>query len=274
VAAVTYAHGTYAKYKLDNCRCYPCCGAGSEYRMNRSRAIAYGTWQPFVDAEPVRRHVQNLRECGLGLRRIAELAPVDMCALRRLMNGMKGRPPAQRLRPGIAQAILTVEPTLDNLASKTPIDAAGSHRRLQALVCVGWSQSKLADRLGMAIRNFCTLIRAERVTAGKAKQIRALYDELWDQAPPESAGPDRAAASRARNYAKARGWLPPMAWDDDLIDLPATELKTELARRVQLMDDDEVRRYRNARYNLRDQSPVIVAGAREGDRRVRLKRAS
>jgi len=42
-------HGTYTRYKLEGCRCYPCAGAASDYRANRERAIAYGTWQPFVD---------------------------------------------------------------------------------------------------------------------------------------------------------------------------------------------------------------------------------
>jgi hypothetical protein len=269
-----YEHGTYAKYKLDNCRCYPCGFAGSEYKTNRSRAIAYGTWQPFVDAEPVRRHVQYLRECGRGLRRVAVLAGVDYSNLCRLFYPLGKRLPATRIRPSNAQALLAVEATLDNLAPKTIIDAAGSHRRLQALVCVGWSQSKLAGHLGMTGRNFGTLMRNERITAGKAKRIRSLYDELWDQAPPEVTGPDRAATSRARNHAKAHGWLPPMAWDDELLDVPEAELKTELTRRVELMDDDEISRYRYARYSLHEQSPLIVAGAREGDRRVRLKKAS
>jgi transcriptional regulator with XRE-family HTH domain len=269
-----YDHGTYAKYKLDNCRCYPCCGAGSAYRMNRSRAIAYGTWRPFVDAEPVRQHIQHLRGCGLGLRRIAELAGVDLCQLRRLTTGMRGRPPIARMRPANAQAIVTVEPTLDNIAPKTVIDAAGSHRRLQALVCLGWSQSKLADRLGMTIRNFSTLMRTPRITAGKARQIRALYDALWDQAPPEATHHEKSAASRARNYAAARKWLPPMAWDDDLIDLPAAELVAELKRRIDQMDDAEMRSHRYARYTLGEQSPLIAAAAREFERRRLSKVAS
>ena len=269
-----YEHGTYAKYKLDNCRCYPCCGAGSEYRMNRRRAIAYGTWQPFVDAEPVRVHVAYLRGCGLGLRRIAVLAGVDLSQLRSLMNGIGGKPPLRRMRPANAQAILAVEPTLENLAPKTVIDAAGSHRRLQALVCRGWSMSKLAARLGMTVRNFSTLMRTPRITAEKARQIRGLYDDMWDQAPPESTHHEKSAATLARNYAKTRKWLPPAAWDDDLIDLPSADLKEELERRIAQMDDAELRRHRYARYTLGERSPLIAAAARAAKQRVRLREAS
>ena len=266
--------GTYAKYKLDNCRCYSCCFAGSEYKTNRRRAIAYGTWQPFVDAEPVRRHVEYLRECGLGLRRIAELAGVDYSNLCRLFYPMHGRPSAKRIRPGNAQALLAVEATLDNLASKTVIDVTGSHRRLQALVCVGWSQSKLAVRLGMTQRNFNTLMRRERVTAEKARRIRAVYDELWDQVPLETTQHEKAAASRARNYAKARKWLPPIAWDEEHLDLPDAELKVELQRLVAQMDDVELRSHRYARYSLHEESPLIAAAAKECERRKRVSRAA
>lgn len=270
-----YEHGTYAKYKLDNCRCYPCCGAGSAYRMNRSRAIAYGTWQPFVDAGPVRRHVEHLRECGLGLRRIAELAGLSLTQMRVLMNGLGAKAPSKRIRPTAAQAILGVEPTPDNLAPKTHIDAAGSHRRLQALVCVGWSQSKLAGRLGMSVGSFGTLMRTSRITVGKARQIRGIYDDLWDQAPPESTHHDKIAASRARNYAAAHGWLPPMAWDDELIDLPTAEFAAELDRQIAQMDEAELQRCRYARWSLGERSPLIVAGAREKERRRHsLKEAS
>lgn len=31
---------------------------------------------------------------------------------------------------------------------------------------------------------------------------------------------EKIAAARARNYAWANGWAPPLAWDDDVIDLP------------------------------------------------------
>jgi transcriptional regulator with XRE-family HTH domain len=265
-------HGTYAKYKLDNCRCYPCCGAGSEYRMNRSRAIAYGTWQPFIDAEPVRRHVEYLRECGLGLRRIAELAKVDIGQLRRLTTGAGGKAPIKRIRPANAQAILSVEATLDNLAAKTVIDASGSHRRLQALVYLGWSMSKIADRLGMTVQNFSTLMRNERVTAEKARKIRALYDGMWDEAPPEATHHEKAAATLARRYARVRDWLPPMAWDEDLIDLPEAELQEELARRVAQMDEAELARCRDARYRLGERSPLIAAATFEHNRRRNARR--
>jgi hypothetical protein len=69
--------------------------------------------------------------------------------------------------------------------------------------------------------NFTTLMRRDQVTAATARAVAALYDELWHQAPPESSHREKITASRARNYARARGWALPGAWDDDWIDDPA-----------------------------------------------------
>lgn len=266
-------HGTYARYQLDGCRCYPCAAARSHYNINRERAIAYGTWNPYTPAEPVRQHVRTLQEFGIGLRRIADAAGVDRSRLQAVLAGRpeRGTGPQEKIRPAIAAAILAVEPSFDLLGDKTVIDASGVHRRLQALITIGWSQAKLAERLGWTRGSFGNLMREERTVVGTARKVQALYDELWDQAPPEDTHRDRIAASRARNYAKARGWLPPQAWDDDLLDVPESELDAELARRVEAMDDAEMRHCRTARYRQGDNSPLTVAAAREYARRLNEK---
>ncbi|GIH95329.1 hypothetical protein ACFFMN_23490 [Planobispora siamensis] len=264
-------HGTYACYQLDGCRCYPCAAAKSAYAINRERAIAYGTWAPFVGAEPVRQHIAALREFGIGLRIIAQAAGIQRKTLNVIVNGRadRGTPPPARIRPRTATAILAVEPTFDLLGAKTIIDAAGTVRRLQALVTCGWSQAKLAERIGWTPSNIGTLMKAERVTVATARLVRGLYADLWDVAPPEGNPRDRGAASRARTYAAALNWLRPAAWDDDMIDLPPAALKEEIARQVALMDDEELRRCCTARYDRQETSPVIVAAAREYRRRFR-----
>jgi hypothetical protein len=263
-------HG-YAKYRLEGCRCYVCGFARSAYDENRNRAIAYGTWHPWVDAAPVRAHVESLRSCGLGLRRIAAVAGVQRGTLVGLMNGKPGRAPASKLRPATARRILNVQPTLDNLGGSTVIDAAGTVRRLRGLVAVGWSQSKLGARLGITPQNFTTLINAERVTARTARAVRALYDEMWDQVPPQGSHRLKISVSRARNHAAAHGWLPPAAWDDDLIDVPEAALAEELGRRVALMTDEELSGCHTSRYKYGDLSPLTVAGALEYGRRRKAR---
>ena len=156
---VTRDHGTHPRYKRGpdehgnpgkGCRCTPCREAGNAYMRHRHRMIAYGRWQPHVDA-------------------------------------------------------------------------AGTRRRIQALVWNGWSLTRLAYRLGYARPVLQHKMRSAHVSAASAAKVRALYDELWDQAPPEGTKDEKRAAGMARRYARERGWVPSLAWDDDKIDDPAAK---------------------------------------------------
>lgn len=214
-------HG-YARYRLDGCRCYTCAAARSAYDENRAKAITAGTWQPWVDAEPVRVHVRHLQSCDMGLRAIATAADVDRQRLQALLNGRseRGTPPQKQVRPALAAALLAVEPTLDNLGGSTVIDATGTRRRLQALGARGWPQHHLAVRLGMTDSNYGVTLGRDRVIVRTARAVRTLYDDLWNSDPREY-GVDNQAYARARNHAAAARWAPVGAWDDDTIDDPA-----------------------------------------------------
>ncbi|MEU9498200.1 hypothetical protein [Streptomyces sp. NPDC048196] len=219
--ASTRPHG-YARYRLDGCRCYVCGYARAQYDDNRTRAIAYGTWQPWVDAEPVRHHIRYLQSCDMGLRVIATAADVDRKRLQGIVTGRpeRGTGPQAHVRPALAAAVLAVEPTLDNLGAATVINATGTTRRLQALGAAGWPQHHLAVRLGMSDGNFGATLRRDRVIVRTARAVRGLYDELW-RADPREHGVDSQAYSRARNHAAAERWAPVGTWDDDTIDDPA-----------------------------------------------------
>jgi transcriptional regulator with XRE-family HTH domain len=207
-------HGARARYAR-GCRCAPCTQANRTAENQRTRLIAYGQWQPYVDAERAREHVRMLAAHGIGWKRAAELTGVSTGSMSKLLYGGPGdRPPSQRIRPETEAKILAVRPSLELLGARADVDATGTHRRVQALVACGWSQLKLAERLGMLRSNFGTMMNNAKVHAGTARAVGALYDELWDQAPPEAEWRDKIAASRSRNYAAARGWAPPAAWDD------------------------------------------------------------
>lgn len=214
-------HG-YARYKLDGCRCNACGWAVSQYNNARDHAIRRGTWQPWTDAEPVRQHITNLRACSMGLRTIAATAGVNRKLLQSVTTGRpeRGTGPQEKMRPAIAAAVLAVEPTLDTLAAKTPIDATGTRRRLQALVAVGWPQQHLARDLGMTPGNFGTCLTREQVIVRTVRAVRVVYDRLWNVDPTEH-GATPGGVTRARRHAAERGWPPVGAWDDDVIDDPA-----------------------------------------------------
>lgn len=220
MSAAGRPHGN-AKYHLENCRCLECCKAASNYDNNRRRAIAYGRWQPFVDAEPVRRHVRSLGEFGIGWIRVAKLAGVSTGGVSKLLYGdrPRGLVPSRRVRPETALRLLSVEPVLDNLGDRTAVDGTGTRRRLQALVWAGWTQSEVARRLGMHRANFGKTIVADLVEVATVKASRAVYDELW-RVDPVTAGVPVFRAEAARRIAVSRGWAPVGAWDDDTIDDP------------------------------------------------------
>jgi hypothetical protein len=204
------------------CRCAACTEASSAYERGRERQVLYGRWQPYVDAGPAREHLRDLAGHGIGWRRAATLAGVGNGTVSKLLFGGPGeRPPTRRIRPETAAKILAVRPSLDTLGAKALVDATGPRRRLQALVALGHSQASLARRLSITPQNFTMTMTNQRLTAATARGIRDLYDQLWDVRPDETSHRTRIAASRARNTARANGWPPPAAWDDDQIDDPA-----------------------------------------------------
>lgn len=115
-----------------------------------------------------------------------------------------------------------------------PVSTIGSSRRLQALSAIGWTLDDLVPHCGLT-RDTLRRIRSRIQTQmyrSTAARIRELYDELSG-----TVGPSQIARDRAR----AAGWAPPLAWDDDTIDDP--DAQPDLGERPpkqQGIDLDEV----------------------------------
>jgi hypothetical protein len=107
--------------------------------------------------------------------------------------------------------------------------AAGTRRRLRALAACGWPLAEIAARLGTTpdvVRKMRdTPITGRGASAARvslyarlweaAPAVAALYDQLWDKPPPRDTPAQRSAAARTSQAAAARGWPPPLGWDDD-----------------------------------------------------------
>lgn len=125
------------------------------------------------------------------------------------------------------------------------VSAIGTHRRIRALMAIGWPSDEIARRLGWAGSK--VLFRSLRTTYVQRKTynaVAALYDEL-------SLIPGPSAITRGR--ARGAGHHPPLAWDD--IDRDPEPPKTECSA-----DDDEV-------------DPVAVFRVVTGDRPKTLRQA-
>lgn len=212
-------------YVKHRCRCEECRAARAAAERRRHRLIAYGRYDNgLVDAAPAREHLLQLRAFGMGYATIAKAAGVGTTVTRTLLygredyqNGVQGPRHGEvkkRISRANAEAILAVKPDIENMAGGALIPARGVHRRLQALVARGWSQSKLAERIGIHPTNFTALMQRGLVKVSTHREVAALFEELWDQLPPHTQWHDAAAFTRTLGFAKARRWLPPMAWDD------------------------------------------------------------
>lgn len=100
------------------------------------------------------------------------------------------------------------------------MDNTGARRRLQALMAIGYSQTELAAALDRhpasgSLGPLLWKTPAPQITRPLHDRIVRVYDQLWDK---PSTGP---RADLVQRRAAARGWAPPLFWDDDLIDDPS-----------------------------------------------------
>lgn len=221
-----HEHGTRLAYVRDRCRCDECRGAATAAERARRRQKAYGRYGGLIDAEPARQHVRTLMASGIGMKQITRLGGPSGGVMCKLMYGQPlpdgtRRPPSRRITPRVADSIFAIIPETRALAGGALVDGTGTRRRVQALVVLGWSLSKIARMVGWNVSNFGGMVNSQRqVTASTARRIADLYEQLWDTRPVENDHQSRQAASRARRYAQERCWLAAMTWDDDTIDDP------------------------------------------------------
>jgi len=199
-------------------------GCHRDYARWRARQIAYGRWQPWADAAPVREHVRQLHLAGASCQAIARAAGVATMTVYRLQHGepARNRPASARIRTQHAERLLAV--TAAAIADATGRrDAAGARRRLRALIAMGHPAAALARCLGTPPRTVWDLVRGRTVTVTHDLHaaICVLYEQMWDLCPPERTGAERRAAAAARTRAARNGWPAPMGLDDDRVDDPA-----------------------------------------------------
>ncbi|QLF84869.1 helix-turn-helix DNA binding domain protein [Gordonia phage BBQValindra] len=212
------------------------------YERVRTRQKAYGRWESqHIDAQPVRDHIQKLRDAGISNKRLRELTGISTNTIQVLMTGRpeRGTGPTKKVLRRTADRILVIpvpEAAFQVAAAGRYVPAVGTTRRLQALVANGYSQRELCRRLNWAWDTNATdlfLGRAPHVTAGRARGVAALFTEL--QLVPGTDG-------RARNRGKANGWPLPLEWDEDRIDDPdhtPTPVSNDRSRSSSTLDEFE-----------------------------------
>ncbi|MBM4569104.1 helix-turn-helix domain-containing protein [Rhodococcus hoagii] len=186
-----------------------------------TRQTAYGRFESrYVDARPVREHVQQLHAAAMSAPTIAAAAGVSLFTVRGLLAGAdeRGTEPAKRVLRVVAEKLVAVAvPYPGVVPPSTPdgcqVEGVGTRRRLRSLVAAGYTQRDLAGRLGWNEDTISRIITARTtgVTAGHHRDVEALFREL-------QLVPGASASARARG--RRSGWALPMQWDEETIDDP------------------------------------------------------
>ncbi|MEU2073601.1 hypothetical protein [Streptomyces sp. NPDC013489] len=214
-------HETLTCYTDYACRLPACRDRYNTWNRDRGQAISAGTWQPLVDAEPIRQHLIALDEAGITFHRVSVLTGLPYKSVRAFVHHDYGHaaPRRRRATPEVAAKILAIGFTDSGYVS--PI---GSERRFQALVAMGWPTLHTARRAGLHPSNRNTIFRAPSMRAATAQRIAVTYDEMRTQNPARH-GVSAVSIKRAKAQAAERRWPDIAYWADrmDVIDDPDFE---------------------------------------------------
>jgi hypothetical protein len=94
------------------------------------------------------------------------------------------------------------------------VDGRGTRRRLQALMVAGYSLRHLGRHLEVSGAQVAIWAHAARVHPTTHDRVAAVFDRLWATPPRTDTLAERVSVSEAISAARARGFLPALAWDD------------------------------------------------------------
>lgn len=207
----------------------------NEWHRRRRLLIAQGRWSPTARLDPsaAREHLEHLRDTY----RLSDAALSDLSGIptRTVFELLQTEPSLRRkwITPDLQGRVLATEFDVALLADLRRIAAAGTVRRLRALMRLGWNLDRLGALLGVTAATVSAILTHQYVTAATARRVAHLYDELSMTQGPSTRG--ALLAARA-------GYPPPLAWDDDTIDDPTATPWAEQSNPVADVDEVVVER--------------------------------
>lgn len=206
-------HDNLTCYTVYRCRRPECVDRYNARNRERRRAHRTGTYDVFIDAEPVRRHILRLQRAGMSLHGIAGSAGMTVQSVLEFTHTLpaRGRGRRQRTTPATAAKILAV--SLTNRTVGTT-DATGTRRRIQALVAIGWPVRHIARHAGLSGVNAADFLSRSRVYVATANAVAAAYDDLRAQRPGRS-GVTKSHEQAAKSRAARLNWPPPKYWNSN-----------------------------------------------------------
>lgn len=237
-----------------------------EYRaaVRRARSVRYrkaylyrrhhGLPTSLVDSRPAQQHVRALLALGWSGDSLALVAKeqVSSTTLRALADGE--HPLIERATEAAALALpMTVAPP-EWLPGNCLVPTLGARRRIEALLSLGWPHRALVADYRIESTHLTRGTYAQ-TRVDKWRRVNDVYDELSMRL-----GPSSITVHRAR----AAGYQPPLAWDDDTIDDPKASPSQPRTRQIRRqVDHAVVERVLAGEYQL----PTTKAEKREVARR-------
>lgn len=181
-----------------------------QYRLQRDRAIAYGTWESsIIPAGEVISHLRELTKSGRSRAWIAKQSGVTPSVLDRLLNGQ-----STRISRDNADKIKSVT-RADKPTGKTYVPVTGARRRLEALAKLGHPESAIAAETGLTETTLWNIReRTDKlwVAACTHNAIAQAYEKMRSCERTDPAG------KQVRAWASRKGFQPPRAWTQHTID--------------------------------------------------------
>lgn len=169
-----------------------------------------------ADAKPVRAHINTLYAARLSTRAIADVAGVSPQAVTSIAQGQ----PTCRVDTARRILAVTLEAVYARQLDTGFVPNIGARRRIQALMAIGWRHVDITAEMGTACGTRSHMVLHQVggwVTKATHDAVRAAYDALSMRPGP---------SQRTRDRARALGYAPPLAWDDDDLDDPYAETPT------------------------------------------------
>lgn len=158
----------------------------------------------YVDAGPTRDKLRRFVDANVPYRAISRASGLSDTAVGNIVDGRNTH--VQRATAERVDA-LTLSAIYERAHGTVP--SIGVQRRVRALMALGWPKQDL-EAAGIPSAQLVTRPRSQ-VSVEGWRQVREVYEEL-----SMTLGPSELTRSRAI----ARGYPPPLAWDDDTLDDP------------------------------------------------------
>jgi len=136
-----------------------------------------GVW---IDAAPFRAHLTLLLATGLTEPVIARLAGISVRSVEHLAHGRRGRL-VRRVCGDTGRRLLRITTMEARAIRFRPVPARPSRYRLRSMVAAGWTVQRLADGIGLSIRDVEQVLDRGAATCPQlaALKISAAY-EKWE----------------------------------------------------------------------------------------------